>query len=121
MEPARPIDDPVVRDQLGRSIVEIEIMRLNCLRSFSKELNGQPRGADASMTKLYWSHAAQNMYESALSVLGAEAIISAGDPLSAARGRFQLSYLHSKAFSIYSGSSEIQRNIIGERVLGLPK
>jgi alkylation response protein AidB-like acyl-CoA dehydrogenase len=115
------IDDPVLRDRLGKSIIEMEIMRLSCLRSFSRSLKGEPRGADASMMKLYWSHAAQEMYESALSALGPEAMISGNDPLSAARGRFQLSYLHSKAFSIYSGSSEIQRNIIGERVLGLPK
>ena len=73
------------------------------------------------MMKLYWSHVVQDMYELALEVLGPLAPIQNGDPLSVANGRFQLSYLHSLAFTIYSGSSEIQRNIIGERVLGLPK
>ncbi len=115
------IEDPVLRDRLGKAIVEMEIMRLSCLRSFSKALKGEPRGPEASMMKLYWSEAAQGMYETALSMMGPAAAISGDDPLSPARGRFQLSYLHSKAFSIYSGSSEIQRNIIGERLLGLPK
>jgi len=115
------IDDPVVRDKLARAVVEVDIMRLNCLRSFSQALRGKPLGAEASMMKLNWSHMAQNMYETALEALGPEAPLVRGDPLSPAGGRFQLSYLHSRAFTIYSGTSEIQRNIIAERVLGLPK
>lgn len=117
----RLVDDPIVRQKLARAITEVEIMRLNAVRTFSKYLNGEERGPDASIIKLYWSHAAQNMYESALDILGPIAPIDAPDPLSAAGGRFQLSYLQSKAFTIYSGSSEIQRNIIGERMLGLPR
>lgn len=113
--------DPVVRQKLARAITEVEIMRLNAVRSFSKYLNGEERGPDASVLKLYWSHAAQNMYESAMDILGPLAPICAPDPQAVAEGRFQLSYLQSKAFSIYSGSSEIQRNIIGERMLGLPR
>ena len=96
-------------------------MRLNSLRTFSKYLNGEERGADASVIKLYWSHAAQRMYEAALDAIGPTAPLEAGDPDAVGGGRFQLSYLQSKAFTIYSGSSEIQRNIIGERMLGLPR
>jgi alkylation response protein AidB-like acyl-CoA dehydrogenase len=114
-------DDPLVLEKLGRSIVEVEAMRLVALRSFSRYLHGESRGPDASIIKLYWSHAAQRMYEGALDILGPEAVISGNDPQAAASGRFQMSYLQSKAFSIYSGSSEIQRNIIGERLLGLPR
>jgi alkylation response protein AidB-like acyl-CoA dehydrogenase len=115
------IDDPALRQKLAKSIVEIELMRLNCLRSFSKALKGVPRGAEASINKLYWSHAMQSMYESALETLGPLALLSGKDPRAVAGGRFQLGYLRSRAFTIYSGSSEIQRNIIAERVLGLPK
>jgi alkylation response protein AidB-like acyl-CoA dehydrogenase len=97
------------------------VMRLICLRSFSKALKGAPRGSESSMNKLYWSHVTQAMYETALDVLGPLAPLSGKDPLSPGEGRFQLSFLRSKAFTIYSGSSEIQRNIIAERVLGLPK
>ncbi len=115
------IKDPVLRQKLGQSIIEIEIMRLNSLRAMSQYLNGMPRGPEASVIKLYWSHAAQNFYETALESLGPLAGLAGGDPLSPAGGRFQLSYLQSRAFTIYSGSSEIQRNIIGERLLGLAK
>ena len=73
------------------------------------------------MLKLYWSHAAQSLFETALETLGPLAPFTGDDPLSPASGRFQLSFLHSRAFTIYSGSSEIQRTIIGERLLGLPK
>jgi alkylation response protein AidB-like acyl-CoA dehydrogenase len=117
----RAIDDPVLRQKLAKSIIEVEMMRLNATRAFSKYMSGDDRGSDASLIKLYWSHAAQRLYETALDALGPIAPLAGGDPAGAAGGRFQLSWLQSKAFSIYSGSSEVQRNIIGERVLGLPR
>ncbi|MET0544768.1 MAG: acyl-CoA dehydrogenase [Caulobacterales bacterium] len=115
------IDSDALRQKLGRSIIDVELMRLNSLRSFSKYTNGSPLSADSSFIKLFWSHAAQNMCEAALETLGPLAPLAEGDPAAVADGRFQMSYLQSKAFSIYSGSSEIQRNIIGERMLGLPR
>jgi alkylation response protein AidB-like acyl-CoA dehydrogenase len=117
----KAIDDPALRQRLAKSIAEVEIMRLNAARAFSKYRNGDDRGSDASMIKLYWSHAAQRLYETAMDALGPIAPLSGSDPAAAANGRFQLSWLQSRAFSIYSGSSEVQRNIIGERVLGLPR
>jgi alkylation response protein AidB-like acyl-CoA dehydrogenase len=117
----KAIDDPVLRQKLAKSIIEVEVMRLNATRAFSKYMSGGDRGSDASLIKLYWSHAAQRLYETALDALGPIAPLAANDPAGAAGGRFQLSWLQSKAFSIYSGSSEVQRNIIGERVLGLPR
>lgn len=117
----RAIDDAAIRQKLARSIIEVEVMRLNSMRTFSKYLNGEERGPDASLIKLYWSHAAQRLYENALDALGPIAPLAGNDAQAAAGGRFQLSWLQSKAFTIYSGSSEIQRNIIGERMLGLPR
>ena len=117
----RAIDDALIRQKLARSIIEVEVMRLNSMRTFSKYLNGEERGPDASLIKLYWSHAAQRLYENALDALGPIAPLCGSDGQAAAGGRFQLSWLQSKAFTIYSGSSEIQRNIIGERMLGLPR
>ncbi|CAH1669389.1 acyl-CoA dehydrogenase [Chelatococcus asaccharovorans] len=115
------IEDGLLRQKLAKSLVGIEIMRLNCLRAFSKSLKGAPRGAEASMNKLYWSHVMQDMFDTAMEVLGPLAPLTAGDAHAVDGGRFQLGFLRSKAFTIYSGSSEIQRNIIAERVLGLPK
>jgi alkylation response protein AidB-like acyl-CoA dehydrogenase len=115
------IEDSHLRQKLGQSVIEIEIMRLSALRALSQYSNGMPRGAEASATKLYWSHVAQTMFETAIDALGPLAPLAGKDSFAASAGRFQLSYLQSRAFSIYSGSSEIQRNIIGERLLGLPK
>lgn len=115
------IEDSALRQKLARAIVEIEVMRLACLRMYSKMARGTSRGPEASMLKLYWSHAAQRMYEAALEVCGPLAPLTAGDPLAVRDGRYQLSFLHSRAFTIFSGTSEIQRNIIAERLLGLPK
>ncbi len=115
------IDDPLVRQKLGRAVTEVEIIRLNCLRALSRYMAGEDRGSDVSLIKLFWSLAAQNMSEMAVDVLGPMAALTGGDPAAVAGGRFQLSWLQSKAFTIYAGSSEIQRNIISERVLGLPR
>ncbi len=118
---APAIDDPVLRQKLAGAVIEVEIMRLNCLRSFSRLLQGKPLGPEASFQKLYWSHMAQRLYETALETLGATAPLAAGDPATPAGGLFQTGFLQSRAFTIYSGTSEIQRNIIAERVLGMPK
>jgi len=115
------IDDPVVRQKLGRAITEVEIIRLNCLRALSRYLGGEDRGSDASLIKLFWSTAAQNMSEMAVDVLGPMGALASGDTDAVGGGRFPLSWLQSKAFTIYAGSSEIQRNIISERVLGMPR
>ena len=115
------IEQPRVRQELAQSIIELELMRLSALRQLSRYAKGVARGAEASANKLYWSHAAQNLFERSVDALGPLALLTGKDSHAAAGGRFQLSYLQSRAFSIYSGSSEIQRNIIGERILGLPK
>ncbi len=115
------VDDASLRQKLATSVIEIELMRLNCLRSFSKMIQGKQLGPESSFQKLYWSHVAQRMYETALETIGPEAALAPGDPAAPAAGLFQNSYLQSRAFTIYSGTSEIQRNIIAERVLGLPK
>ena len=117
----RLADDPVIRQKLASTYIEVELMRLNCLRSFSRMLQGHALGPEASFTKLYWSHMWQRMSERALELEGPLAPLMAGDSYVAARGTFQSQFLMSRAATIYSGSSEIQRNIIAERVLGLPK
>lgn len=118
---SRPIDDPAIRQRLADSIVDLELMRMNCLREFSKAIKGEKPGPESSMMKLYWSHVAQDMADMAIEVLGPAGTLMQGDPDTIARGRFPMSFMQSRAFTIYSGTSEIQRNIIAERVLGLPK
>jgi alkylation response protein AidB-like acyl-CoA dehydrogenase len=115
------VSDSLIRQKLARSITEVELIRLSCLRALSRYLAGEPRGSDASLIKLFWSRAAQSMSEMAIDVLGPVAPPNAGGANAPATERFAQSFLQSKAFTIYAGSSEIQRNIIGERVLGLPR
>jgi len=117
----KSIDDPAIRQRLAQSIVDLELMRMNCLREFSKAIKGEKPGPESSLMKLYWSHVAQEMFDMSIEVLGPEGLLMQGDRDAVARGRFPLSCMQSRAFTIYSGTSEIQRNIIAERVLGLPR
>jgi len=113
--------DPVARQKLAQTHIELELMRLNCLRGISKLSNGKEPGPEASFVKLYWSHVYQRMTEVALEVEGPLAALAQDDPLAPDGGVMQHEFLMSRASTIYSGTSEIQRNIIAERVLGLPK
>ncbi|MGR6922844.1 acyl-CoA dehydrogenase family protein [[Actinomadura] parvosata] len=107
------IDDPVLRDRLVRSWLELEIMRLNALRV----LRPDP-GPEASITKLYWSEWHRRLGELAQAVQGRAGLVASDD---GTLGELQRLYLFSRADTIYAGSSEIQRTIIAERTLGLPR
>ncbi|MEW9547811.1 acyl-CoA dehydrogenase family protein [Nonomuraea sp. NPDC050783] len=102
-------EDPVLRDRLVRSWLELEIMRLNALRM----LRPDP-GPEASIAKLYWSEWHRRLGELAQAVQGRAGLVGELNEL-------QRLYLFSRADTIYAGSSEIQRTIIAERTLGLPR
>jgi alkylation response protein AidB-like acyl-CoA dehydrogenase len=118
----RPLSkDPVMRQRIAASHIELELVRLNGLRAQARVARGHDLGAAASTTKLYWSHMAQRMAETAMELAGEGGALLPGDPSAAGEGLFALRFLQSRAMTIYSGTSEIQRNIIAEQVLGLPK
>ncbi|MCO5974490.1 acyl-CoA dehydrogenase family protein [Actinoallomurus soli] len=110
--------DPVFRDRLVQSWIELEIMRLNALRTMSSLAAGEP-GPEVSIAKLYWSEWHRRLGELAVTALGDEALIAEAGPYELSD--LQRLYLFSRADTIYAGSSEIQRNIIAERTLGLPR
>jgi alkylation response protein AidB-like acyl-CoA dehydrogenase len=119
-------DDPAVRQRLAQAHIGLEIMRLSALRT----LAGSERGAlgrDAMVSKLYWATVHRGLGELAMDVLGAEAMVCGEPPAGGADGPaydptpLQRLFLFSRADTIYGGSNQIQRNIIGERALGLPK
>lgn len=114
-------DDPVIRQKLAASYIDLELMRLNGLRGLSRVAKGEELGSESSFSKLYWSHMYQRMMETALEVTGADSALAPGDSDAPAEGFFSHRFLQSRPMTIYSGTSEIQRNIIAERVLGLPK
>ncbi|MFF6781264.1 acyl-CoA dehydrogenase family protein [Streptomyces sp. NPDC012510] len=125
-------DDPVVRDRLVRQWARLRVMRWNALRTLggsegSREGGSGGGGGDAgapSVAKLLWGRWHRRLGELAMEVRGAGAAVgprewSAGEPY--ALDPFQHLFLFSRADTVYGGSDEVQRTIIAERVLGLPK
>ena len=114
--------DPAVRQELADSYVGVQIMKFNGLRMLTSLVQRGVLGPESSIGKLYWSNWHRTLGERALRVLGPEAMLVNDPP----PGEYELDELHrafmfSRSETIYAGSSEIQRNIIGERVLGLPR
>jgi alkylation response protein AidB-like acyl-CoA dehydrogenase len=109
------IDDPLIRDRLRQAWIEVEIMRLNALRS----LSAKDPAPTASIGKLFWSEWHRRLGELAMDVLGVKALVADDAPYDLSDA--QRLYLFSRADTIYAGSSEIQKNIIAQRVLGLPR
>ncbi|MEV5707223.1 acyl-CoA dehydrogenase family protein [Actinoallomurus sp. NPDC052274] len=111
-------DDPLLRDRLVRSWIGLEVMRLNAVRTMDGIAAGAP-GPESSISKLVWGVWHRELGELAMDVLGAAGMVADGAPYDLSDE--QRLYLFSRADTIYAGSNEIQRNIIGERVLGLPR
>jgi alkylation response protein AidB-like acyl-CoA dehydrogenase len=107
------IDDPVVRQRLAQAHIGLEIMRLNALRTLAGSEAGALR-PEALIGKLYWATFHRALGELAMDVLGAGAMTTEDAAL-------QRLFLFTRADTIYAGSNQIQRTIIGERALGLPK
>ena len=120
-------DDPAVRDELMKSYVELEIMGCNHLRTLTALAHDGLPGPEQSIGKLWWASWHRRLGELAMLVRGA-AGMTADDEAHAAGGgigyrldRWQRTFLFSRAHTIYGGSNQIQRNVIAERVLGLPR
>ncbi len=113
--------DPLVRQTLARLAVEVRIAELNAYRNASGIVRtGQP-GPEGSILKLYWSELEQRIMDRAFEIVGLGATLLEGDPRAEADGFWTHELLWSRAASIYAGTSEVQRNIIAQRVLGLPR
>jgi alkylation response protein AidB-like acyl-CoA dehydrogenase len=125
-------DDPVIRQRLAWCHSKVQIMRWLGLRTLTKFVAGHHPGPDGAVFKLYWSEYHRIATELAVEILGADAMVPSGRWPSSA---FQAddagapndsaswvgTFLTARAGTIYAGSSQIQRNIVGEMVLGLPK
>jgi alkylation response protein AidB-like acyl-CoA dehydrogenase len=106
-----------MRQRLAQAHVELTIMRYNTLRSLSG-IDGPVAPPEASIAKLYWGSWHRRLGELALDVMGPSATVL--DPGDYELNELQRSFLFSRSETIYGGSNQIQRNIMGERVLGLP-
>jgi alkylation response protein AidB-like acyl-CoA dehydrogenase len=112
------LDDPHLRDEIARSWIDVQIMRFTSQRTLSA-LDDATNAPAASISKLYWSQWFQRFGELAMRVRGAGGLVSE-DPEHGTDG-LQQTFLFGRAVTIFAGSSQIQRNIIGESVLGLPR
>ena len=114
-------DDHRLRQRLAEAYVEVKLFQLHNWRTLSRLERGLEPGPEGSMLKLYWSEMSKRLHDTAMTVLGDASPLwwdGAGNP---GDGRWQRSWLYYQSASIFAGTNEIQRTIVGERVLGLPR
>ena len=114
------IDDPGLRQKIAQAVIELEALRLHSLHVLTQTERGLPLGATSSMTKLQWSTTHQLIGDLFADVLGSGHQLT-GDGVPADVTAEQLMYLWSRSETIWGGSSEIQRGIVAEQLLGLPR
>jgi alkylation response protein AidB-like acyl-CoA dehydrogenase len=113
--------DPVVRQKVAQSAIETALLRYTAYRNVTMvQRTGQP-GPEGSVLKLVWSELEQRLKDTALEILGPHGLLPAGEARAADNGFWCYEFLWSRAATIYAGTSEVQRNIIAQRVLGLPR
>ena len=117
------LDDPVVRQRLMRSWTELHLIKVNAMRSMSA--TGVP-GPEASISKLFWGSWHRDLGELMVDLQGMDGLIAVPDGQFVEEGDYPLTleqklFLFTRSDTIYGGSNEIQRNVLGERVLGLPR
>ena len=113
--------DVVIRQKLASAYAEIEVMRLNQMRIISRIANGGTPGPEGSIQKLLWSELNQRFQQIAMELLGPYGQLTKGAAGLIDEGQWAYQYLRTRGNTIEAGTSEVQRNIIGHFVLGLPK
>jgi alkylation response protein AidB-like acyl-CoA dehydrogenase len=117
----RAADDPIVRQKIAQSAIETAVLRYTAYRNVTMvERTGQP-GPEGSVLKIFWSELEQRLKDTAVEILGPYGLLPKGEPRAADDGLWCYELLWSRAATIYAGTSEVQRNIIATRVLGLPR
>lgn len=114
-------DDAAVRQKIGQFAVEATALRYTAFRQLTRQLKGLPPGPEASLIKIGSSELGLRMAAFAMELLGPFATLEAGEPFAYEQGQWAHRMLEARGPMIYSGTNEIQRNILGERVLGLPR
>lgn len=115
------LDDPEIADALAQSFVELRVLRLHNWRTLSRLSRGEEPGPESSWIKLQWTDMTQHLSDAALAVCDDASPLWAGAHDVPADGKWQRQWLWSKAASIAGGTSEVQKNIVAERILGLPR
>jgi len=114
-------DDDRLGPRLAQAYVEVRLFQLHNWRTLSRLAKGREPGPEGSLLKLYWSEMSKRLHDTVMAVLGPIAPLWRGAADNPGDGSWQRSWLYYQASSIWAGANEIQRNIIGERVLALPR
>jgi alkylation response protein AidB-like acyl-CoA dehydrogenase len=114
-------DDPRLAPRLAQAAAEVRLFQLHNWRTLSRIAKGQAPGPEGSALKLYWSEMSKRLHDTVMDVLGPSAPLWSGADDTPGDGTWQRSWLYYQASSIWAGTNEIQRNILAERVLGLPR
>ncbi len=115
------VDDAVLGDQVAQAWMDAEAYRLYTLRDVTDLVDGHAPGARSSLNKVWWSELDVRLHETALELLGPQAELDGEATAAVDRGAWMKGYQFSLSGPIYAGTNEIQRNVIAERVLGLPR
>jgi len=118
---ARAARDPIVRQRLGQLVIDAQALRLSNLRTLTRLVRGGAPGPEGSAAKLFFSETWQRALEVILELQGPYATLWQGSDRAIDDGYWQFRFLRSRGDTIAAGTSEIQRNILAERVLGLPR
>jgi alkylation response protein AidB-like acyl-CoA dehydrogenase len=113
--------DPRLAPKLAQAFVEVRLFQLHNWRSISRTAKGSDPGAVGAINKLWWSEMSKRLHDTAMSVLGPSAPLWRGAERNPGDGAWQRSWLYYQAASIWAGTNEIQRNVVAERTLGLPR
>lgn len=114
------LERPDVREKLGNLIVENEVLRANGMRTLANVAQELPPGPESSIDKIFWSEFHQRMTDTAVELMGPQGLLALRSPGARTDVHWMREFLWARAGTIYSGSSEIQRNIIAKRVLQMP-
>jgi alkylation response protein AidB-like acyl-CoA dehydrogenase len=114
-------DDPRLAPRLAQAFVEVRLFQLHNWRTISRLAKGLDPGPQGSLNKLWWSEMSKRLHDTVMAVLGPAAPLWRGAANNPGGGTWQRSWLYYQASSIWAGTNEIQRNVVGERVLGLPR
>jgi alkylation response protein AidB-like acyl-CoA dehydrogenase len=115
------VADDVVRQRLAQLAIEVEILRISTWRNAGRLASGGQPGPEGSALKLEWSELEQRLMEVAVALVGPYGQLDEHAQQAFDAGSWQYGLLWSRAATIYAGTSEVQRNVIAQRVLGLPR
>jgi alkylation response protein AidB-like acyl-CoA dehydrogenase len=110
-----------VRQRVAEAYIEVKLFQLLNWRTLTRLEKGEAPGPEGSTLKLYWSEMSKRLHETAMALLGPASPLWQAASDNPGDGMWQRSWLYYQASSIFAGTNEVQRTLVGERVLGLPR